>query len=257
MARQLKMGGLILLAAFCVFVLVCVLLGSLGDRHRSSSAASAGLELQVRSGALCNGGHCEPALMVSGYLDDSFVPEFAAMASDQIERAKWICLDSPGGKPSAGIVLAMFLQRLGKPTCVVPIRRTDETLQASKCGSSCAFAFAGGTRRVLADDHSLGVHRAFLNDGIACIPCNFVASPLIHWIYGAIVRYEMEEPSVVLRMIEKSREFPEGFDANPYQVHWVRRSDFIDWGLGKEADFDRDWHFVEATNPHSITESEQ
>ena len=256
MVAPLKMAGLFLLVALSVFVIYCGVLGSLGDRHRSSSAASAGLGMQVRSGELCNGGHCEPALMVSGYLDEDFVPQFAATASDRIERAKWICIDSPGGKPSAGIVLATFLQRLGKQTCVVPIRRIDETLQATKCASSCAFAFAGGTRRVLANDHSLGVHRAFLNDGVACMPCNFVASPFIHWIYGAIARYELQEPAVVLKMIEKSREFPERFDTNPYQVHWVRRTDFIDWGLGRGADFDRDWYFIEAMKPHSITAAE-
>jgi len=138
--------------------------------------------MQVKSGALCNAGHCEPALMVSGYLDEGFVTRFAATAEDQIKSAKWICIDSPGGKPSEGLVLAKFLQVLGKQTCVAPIRRPDATLQATKCASSCALAFAGGARRVLADDHSLGVHRAFLNDGAACIPCNYVASPLIHWI---------------------------------------------------------------------------
>ena len=256
MVAPLKMAGLFLLVALSVFVIYCGVLGSLGDRHRSSSAASAGLGMQVRSGELCNGGHCEPALMVSGYLDEGFVPQLAATASDQIERATWICIDSPGGKPSAGVVLANFLQRLGKQTCVVPIRRTDETILATKCASSCAFAFAGGTRRVLANDRSLGVHRAFLNDGAACIPCNFVASPLIHWLYGVIARYSIEEPGVVLRVIEKSMGFPEGFDANPYQVHWVRRTDFIDWGLGRGADFDRDWYFIEAMKPHSITAAE-
>ena len=255
MVAPLKMAGLFLLVALSVFVIYCGVLGSLGDRHRSSSAASAGLGMQVRSGELCNGGHCEPALMVSGYLDEGFVPQLAATASDQIERATWICIDSPGGKPSAGVVLANFLQRLGKQTCVVPIRRTDETILATKCASSCAFAFAGGTRRVLANDRSLGVHRAFLNDGAACIPCNFIASPFIHWLYGAIARYELQDPAVVLRMIEKSGEFPERFDTNPYQVHWVRRADFIDWGVGKQSDFDSGWHFVEATNPLKIAEA--
>ena len=205
------MTGRLKTVALCVLVVTvvaylafCYVQGESGARHRASSALSAGLGMQVKSGALCNAGHCEPALMVSGYLDEDFVPQFAATASDRIERAKWICIDSPGGKPSAGIVLATFLQRLGKQTCVAPIRRPDETLQATRCGSSCAFAFAGGARRVLADDHSLGIHRAFQNDGAACIPCNYVASPFIHWIYGAIARLELNEPSVVSRMIEKS-----------------------------------------------------
>ena len=56
-------------------------------------------------------------------------------------------------------------------------------------------------------------------------------------------------------MIEKSREFPERFDTNPYQVHWVRRTDFIEWGVGKQSDFDSGWYFVEATNPLSIAEA--
>lgn len=98
----------------------------------------------------------------------------------------------------------------------------------------------------------LGVHRAFLNDGAACIPCNYVASPLIHWIYGAIARHEMDEPAIVSRMIEKSSEYPERFDTNPFKAHWVHRADFIGWGLGAQADFDSGWHFVEATSKPPI-----
>ncbi len=239
-----KTVALVVLAVTVVAYLVfCYVQGESGARHRASSALSAGLGMQVKSGALCNAGHCEPALMVSGYLDEGFVTRFAATAGDQIKSAKWICIDSPGGKPSEGLVLAKFLQELGKQTCVAPIRRPDDTLQATKCASSCAFAYAGGARRVLADDHSLGVHRAFLNDGAACIPCNYVASPFIHWIYGAIARYELNEPAVVSRMIEKSSEYPERFDTNPFEAHWVRRADFIGWGLGEQSDFDSGWYF--------------
>ena len=97
-----------------------------------------------------------------------------------------------------------------------------------------------------------GVHRAFLNDGAACIPCNYVASPLIHWIYGAIARHELDEPAVVSRMIEKSSEYPERFDTNPFEAHWVRRADFIGWGLGEQSDFDSGWYFAEATSHPSI-----
>lgn len=222
------------------------------DRHRTSSALSAGLRMQIKSGALCNAGHCEPALMVSGYLDEGFVTRFAATAGDLIKSAKWICIDSPGGKPLEGLVLAKFLQEQGKQTCVAPIRRPDETLQATRCGSSCAFAFAGGARRVLADDHSLGIHRAFQNDGAACIPCNYVTSPFLHWYYGAIARYRLEEPAVVSRMIEKSGEYPERFSSNPYDFHWVRHEEFIGWGLGEQSDFDSGWYFAEATSHPSI-----
>ena len=252
LVARLKTVALWLSMGTAAFVLYCAVLGWLGDRHRTSSASSAGLGMQVKSGALCNAGHCESALMVSGYLDEGFVTRFAATAEDQIKSAKWICIDSPGGKPSEGLVLAKFLQMLGKQTCVAPIRRPDATLQATKCASSCALAFAGGARRVLADDHSLGVHRAFLNDGAACIPCNYVASPLIHWIYGAIARHELDEPAIVSRMIEKSSEYPERFDTNPFKAHWVHRADFIGWGLGAQADFDSGWHFVEATSKPSI-----
>ena len=253
MTVRLKTVALcVLVVTVVAYLAFCYVQGESGARHRASSALSAGLGMQIKAGALCNASHCEPALMVSGYLDKGFVTRLAATAEEQIESAKWVCIDSPGGDPSEGLILAGFLQELGKQTCVAPIRRPNETLQATRCGSSCAFAFAGGVRRVLADDHSLGIHRAFLNDGAACIPCTYVTSPFLHWMYGATARHGLKEPAVVSRMIERSGEYPERFSSNPYDFHWVRQEEFIGWGLGEQADFDSGWYFVEATSKLSI-----
>ena len=78
-----KTVALVVLAVTVVAYLVfCYVQGESGARHRASSALSAGLGMQVKSGALCNAGHCEPALMVSGYLDEGFVTRLAATADN-------------------------------------------------------------------------------------------------------------------------------------------------------------------------------
>lgn len=229
-----------------IFVIYCGIIGKLDDKSRTQAANDAGLGMQVRTGELCRNGICEPALLLTGYMDDGFARRFLDTAAKQIDSVKWICINSPGGRPKEGISLADYFQQLEKQTCVVPIVQPSKAQEKSICASACAFAFAGGLRRILSDEQSLGIHRSFIGDGVKCIPCNFVTAKILHNYYETMTQVSLNQPFLVKSIIEKSANYPAQYDANPYQVHWVSKGDFLEWGIGVETDFDSTWRFVEA-----------
>ena len=81
-----------------------------------------------------------------------------------------VIFSSPGGSLAAGLALGRELRRLKIDTRAVSnfneyvLNSADEyvekpVLRNAKCLSACAYAFLGGSRRVVKDDKVLGVHQ--------------------------------------------------------------------------------------------------
>lgn len=242
----------IIAGIICSFIFYCLYLGHAADSQRTNEAISQGMTQKAQVGQLCHGTICEPALLLTGYMNEKFAQQFLKSYGEQIDAVRWICLDSPGGSPGEGIQLAEYFQKLNKGTCVVPIGATVEAPKETKCASACAFAFAGGVKRVLANESSLGIHRAYLGDGSACIPCNVALGAVIHIGYGILVDWLVQEPAILSRVIKEAYEYPSEYVSNPSKVvRWVDKATFLSWKLGRDTEFGRDWHFVPSNDNSS------
>ncbi|WP_159953168.1 hypothetical protein [Rhizobium sp. 18065] len=89
-------------------------------------------------------------VVVSGEISEDSPAAFEAYISSLSSKAQFVMLDSPGGSVIGGVGLGEAIRAADMST-VVP--------GDSECASSCAFAFIGGSSRMVFDGGKLGVHQ--------------------------------------------------------------------------------------------------
>lgn len=145
--------------------------------------ASAQIPMQFSFHDPCGGGnadYCAPVMVGRGVFDETTLPNFRAALgqyrkdlkiSGNVAGISALIFDSPGGSLGAGVALGRELRRLKINTRAV--NEFDEwvrsrssgdyvekpVLRNAKCLSACAYAFLGGSKRVVEHDKSLGVHQ--------------------------------------------------------------------------------------------------
>ena len=131
----------------------------------------------------CGGGnadYCAPVMIGRGAFDDTTLGNFRSALAQYRKDLKIggngagissVIFDSPGGSLAAGVALGHELRRWKINTRAVS--EFDEwvrskpggdyiekpVLRNAKCLSACAYAFLGGSKRVVENDRSLGVHQ--------------------------------------------------------------------------------------------------
>lgn len=113
----------------------------------------------------CHGNAAEACYFV---IDGLITQDLVTMAVEALEAGVSdtfkVLLNSDGGDLSAGIALGRAIRATGMETRVGIYRPMDHPLPGS-CLSACAYAFLGGTQRIVAPESRLGFHRFALEKG--------------------------------------------------------------------------------------------
>lgn len=138
---------------------------------------------------------------------------FAAFLDSNVMEGNQIVLHSQGGNLGAGVRLGRMIRDAGLTAIVGKAVRVNGSLfgasewpSGGTCASACAYAFLGGTTRILTKDSRLGFHRFYM--GVAG------ASASAQQVSGQLVSY-LVEMGVDPRIFAKASS--EGADS----MYWV------------------------------------
>lgn len=96
---------------------------------------------------------CQMAILAIGQIDQQTPEQFKAYAQG-FPTGTWVVLSSPGGSLISGLRFGQLIREMGFNTTV---GSTDYS--PPNCYSSCAYAFAGGVSRHLAEGSRYGIHQ--------------------------------------------------------------------------------------------------
>ncbi|MEM1148991.1 MAG: hypothetical protein AAGI03_00330 [Pseudomonadota bacterium] len=120
-----------------------------------------------RIGVACHGNAAEACYyVIDGLITQDLVSKAIEALEGGVSDTFKVLLNSDGGDLSAGIALGRAIRASGMETRVGIYRPMDHPLPGS-CLSACAYAFLGGTQRILAPESQLGFHRFALDQGSA------------------------------------------------------------------------------------------
>jgi hypothetical protein len=125
-----------------------------------------------------------------------------------------VILDSPGGNLSAGMILGREFRKRNIKTIV-----TNGTM----CASACAYAFMGGTERIIQLGAMYGLHRPYLTLGEEIKN----ASPLGLWndglmtavtVINYLINMGMDKELAVLHLVDEDMQYYRGTDLKKYNI---------------------------------------
>ncbi len=99
-------------------------------------------------------------ILLDGYIDALAPTRLGALVAQQGIAEADVYFNSPGGSLIAGMEIGRLLRQRGYAAHVGKRTADVHTLVGGVCYSACPFAYAGGVRRYLEFDSTLGVHRA-------------------------------------------------------------------------------------------------
>jgi hypothetical protein len=99
-------------------------------------------------------------ILLDGYIDALAPTRLGALVAQQGITEADVYFNSPGGSLIAGMEIGRLLRQRGYAAHVGKRTADVHELVGGVCYSACPFAYAGGVRRYLEFDSTLGVHRA-------------------------------------------------------------------------------------------------
>lgn len=187
--------------------------------------AAAGRAAPMTFEFTCTGNAVEACFVyASGEIGADTDAQFAAFLEAEPIEGNQIVLNSQGGNLGAGVRLGRLI-RAADLTAIVgePKRRADgggiypyEFPTAGTCASACAYAFLGGTTRVLREGSRLGFHRFYMGAQGASASAQQVSGQLVSYLV---------EMGVDPRIFAKASS--EGADS----MYWVDGNEAEDYDL--------------------------
>ena len=209
-----------------------------------------------------NGGNCFGCewLEISGQIPPDaaqLLQQF--LVSENLERIPFdVALDSPGGSLLGGLQLGRLIRKLGFKTSVAKTIRDGRSHDRSKggiCFSACAYAFLGGTERVVAAGQ-YGIHQ-FYTDALLKDPQGKVFTAIDFSDQQALTGFLL---SYVLEMGVKPELVVEANRTAPTDISLPDDRQLLDFRVAFEAKRYGEWKLQAYRNgllAYSVTQDEK
>ena len=152
----------------------------------------------------------EIQLSTAREFDDFVQSRGLAQSSDVV-----VTLLSPGGKLFGGMQLGRRIRSHGFATATARPRVTmanEIALEPGDCESACAYAFLGGTNRIVREQDRLGIHRFYGSSSAEVAQITF----------GTLIGY-VTEMGVDARLLQAASEVA------PEETRYLTRSEMVAW----------------------------